>query len=86
MKHSCLVHVYNDHLHQLIFKFYKKKSNIKKNFLLSSLVGLSINSILFINYLIGFNYYNHTMTQVILIMVGILIYLIFYYILKKKLG
>ena len=76
----------NDHLHQLIFKFYKKKSNIKKNFLLSSLVGLSINSILFINYLIGFNNYNHTMTQVILIMVGILIYLIFYYILKKKLG
>ncbi len=76
----------NDHLHQLIFKFYKKKSNIKKNFILSSLVGLSINSILFINYLIGFNYYNHTMTQVILIMVGILIYLIFYYILKKKLG
>ncbi len=76
----------NDHLHQLIFKFYKKKSNIKKNFLLSSLVGLSINSILFINYLIGFNYYNHTMTQVILIIVGILIYLIFYYTLKKKLG
>ena len=75
----------NDHLHQLIFKFYKKKGFIKKNFLLSSSVGLSINSVLFLNYLIGFNYYNHTMTQVLLIVVGIILYLLSYYVLKKKL-
>ena len=75
----------NNHLHHLIFKFYKKKGIIKKNFLLSSLIGLSINSILFINYLIGYNYYNHTAVQVILIFSGIFFYLIFYYILKKKL-
>tara|TARA_A100000164_G_C21908051_1_gene774124 strand:- start:341 stop:1369 length:1029 start_codon:yes stop_codon:yes gene_type:complete len=76
----------NDHLHQLVFKFYKKKTNIKKNFLISSLVGISINSILFINYFIGLNYYNHTVTQVILIVAGIFLYLMSYYILKKKLG
>ena len=75
----------NDHLHQLIFKFYKKKGFTKKNFLLSSSVGLSINSVLFLNYLIGFNYYNHTMTQVLLIVVGIILYLTSYYVLKKKL-
>jgi len=75
----------NEHLHQLIFKFYKKKGRIKKNFFISSLVGISINLILFINYLVGFNYYNHTKIQIILIVIGIFLYLIFYYILKKKL-
>ncbi len=76
----------NEHLHQLIFKFYKKKGIIKKNFFLSSLVGISINLILFINYLVGFNYYNHTKIQIVLIVIGIFLYLIFYYILKKKLA
>ena len=76
----------NDHLHHLIFKFFKKKNIIKRNFLLSSIIGLSINSILFINYLIGYYYYDQTAIQVLLIFSGIFLYLIFYYILKKKLG
>ncbi len=76
----------NDHLHHLIFKFFKKKKIIKRNFLLSSIIGLSINSILFINYLIGYYYYDQTAIQVLLIFSGIFLYLIFYYILKKKLG
>ena len=76
----------NGHLHHLIFKVLKRKKIIKRNFLLSSIIGLSINFILSINYLIGYYYYNHTAIQVLLIFSGIFFYLIFYYILKKKLG
>tara|TARA_B100000902_G_C27262291_1_gene891511 strand:- start:911 stop:1510 length:600 start_codon:yes stop_codon:yes gene_type:complete len=74
----------NEHLHQLIFKFYKKKKIIKKDFLLSSMIGICINLILFVNYSIGFLYYNHTITQVVLIAGGIFLYLIFYYSFKKN--
>jgi len=76
----------NDHLHQLIFKFYKKKNIIKKESILSSCVGITINSILFINYLIGYSYYNQTIIQVILICSGIFLYFISYYTIKKKLS
>ena len=76
----------NEHMHQLIFKFYKKKKTIKKDFLLSSMIGICINLILFVNYSIGFLYYNHTITQVVLIVGGIFLYLIFYYSFKKKLS
>ena len=72
----------NEHLHQLIFKF-KKKKIVKKEFILSSCIGIIINSILFINYSIGLLYYNHTITQIILILSGIFLYLISYYTLKK---
>tara|TARA_B100000035_G_C20920472_1_gene518267 strand:- start:236 stop:724 length:489 start_codon:yes stop_codon:yes gene_type:complete len=76
----------NDHLHQLIFKFLKKKDISKKNFLLSSLVGLSINSVLLLSYLIGINFYYHTMIQVVLIIFGIFLYLVSYFLLKKKIS
>ena len=74
----------NDHLHQLIFKFFKKKNISKKNSLLSSFVGLLINSILLIGYLIGINFYNHTMIQLVLIAFGIFLYLISYFFLRSK--
>ena len=76
----------NEHLHQLIFKFYKKKKITERNFLLSSLIGMSINSILFLNYFIGFNYYNNSIIQIVLISSSILLYLISYYYFDKKLG
>ncbi len=76
----------NEHLHQLIFKFYKKKKIAERNFLLSSLIGMSINSILFLNYFIGFNYYNNSIIQIVLILSSILLYLISYYYFDKKLG
>ena len=75
----------NDHLHHLIFKFYKKKGTIKKDILISSLVGIFINFILLINYLVGYKYYNHSWIQIILILTGIILYLSSYYSLKKKL-
>ena len=76
----------NDHLHHLIFKIFKRKKIFKKDFLLSSFIGLLINFILSMNYLIGYHYYNQTAIQVMLIFSGIILYLIFYCILKKNLN
>lgn len=75
----------NNHLHQLIFKYFKKKKIIKKNYILSSFVGILINSILFLNYLIGFNYFNNSIIQVMIILSSIFLYLIAYYFFNKKL-
>ncbi len=76
----------NDHLHHLIFKFYKKNFFKKNNFLLSSIIGISINLILFLINFVGYSYYNNTNIQVMLILSGIILYLLSYYFLKKKLG
>ena len=75
----------NKHLHQLIFKYLKKKIFIKKTFLLSSFVGIIINFILLIFFSIGFIFYNHTITQIMIILFGISLYLLLYYLLNKKL-
>ncbi len=75
----------NDHLHHLIFRFYKKKIFKKNDFLLSSIIGISINFILLIIYVVGYKYYNYTNIQVILIFCGIILYLLSYYLFKKKL-
>ena len=74
----------NDHLHQLIFKYLQKKKITKKVFFLSSLVGIIINSILFILFFIGYIFYSHTITQICLVLIGTTIYFITYYSLKKK--
>ncbi len=76
----------NDHLHHLIFKFYKKKEIIKKDILISSLIGIFINFILLINYFVGYTYYNHSWIQIILILGGIILYLLSYYSLQKRLS
>ena len=75
----------NKHLHQLIFKYLKKKFFIKKTFLLSSFVGIIINFILLIFFSIGFIFYNHTTTQIMIILFDISLYLLLYYLLNKKL-
>ena len=67
--------------------YYNHSKKItERNFLLSSLIGMSINSILFLNYFIGFNYYNNSIIQIVLISSSILLYLISYYYFDKKLG
>ena len=76
----------NDHLHHLVYKYLKKKKLIKKNFLLSSLVGLIINFVLIVNYSIGYIYLTSTVVQSILITSGIILYLFIYYNLAKKLN
>ena len=76
----------NNHLHQLIFKFFKKKKILKKNFILSSFIGISINSILFLNYFIAYNNFNNSIIQITLISSSISLYLILYYYFNKKLS
>ena len=74
----------NDHLHQLIFKYFKRKNYIKKKYLLSSLIGIAINTYLLLFYIAGFVNYSDTKLQLILIFSNTLIYIIVYLILKKK--
>ena len=75
----------NFHLHQLFYKYLKKKSFIKENYLLSSMVGIVINLILFMFFFVGYIFYNQTSIQVILILIAILLYFISYYTLTNKL-
>lgn len=75
----------NKHLHQLIFKYLKKKKFAKKNYLLSSFVGFFINLILLTIFSIGYIDYSNTNLQVTLIIFGVSLYLASYFYLTKKL-
>jgi len=68
----------NDHLHQLVFKFLKKKKIFIKDYILSSLIGISINLVLVLNYTIGLKYFNNSLIQIILIISLIFLYLMSY--------
>ena len=76
----------NNHLHQLLFKFFHKKNIFKKKYLLSSFIGILINVYLFLFYLIGFEDYSDTKRQLFLILINTLIYLFIYYLLQKKIN
>ena len=73
----------NGHLHQILFKFLDKKKIIKKKYLLSTFVGISINLLLTIFYTIGYMHNDKTNIQIYLIFIGILIYLFIFFRLKK---
>ena len=74
----------NDHLHQILFKYFKSKKFIKKKYLLSSIIGIIINIYLFLFYIIGYTDYSDTKLQLILIFSNTFIYLFVYLILKRK--
>ncbi len=74
----------NYHLHQLIFKFLSKNKIFKKKYLLSSITGICINFYLIIIYTIGYIFYSKTNIQVFLILLSVLIYIIVYILLLKK--
>ena len=73
----------NDHLHQIFYKYLKKKNRIKKNFLLSSVTGIIINLYLFCSSYIGYMYYNKTDTLVFILIINIVLYISFYQLLKS---
>ena len=73
----------NGHLHQILFKFLYKKKIIKKKYLLSTFVGVSINLFLTIFYTIGYMHNDKTNMQIYLISIGVLIYLFVFFRLKK---
>ena len=75
----------NFHFHQLIFKFFVKYRIFQeRKYLLSSFTGICINLYLTIIYLIGYQFYSKTNVQVILILSSIVIYIILYILLLKK--
>ena len=73
----------NDHLHQLLFIVFNSRFIDKAR--LSSFIGISINSVLFIGYFIGYKFYNHTLIQIAIILLGITVYLLIYYLLNQSL-
>ena len=72
------------HLHQLIYKIITTTNNFKTNFnhFFTSFIILFYNLISFI---IGFKFYNHTITLVCIIMINVSVYIISYNFLKLKL-
>ena len=74
----------NYHLHQLLFKFLSKNKIFKEKYLLSSFTGIFINSYLIIIYTIGYIFYSKTNIQVFLMLISVLIYIIAYILLLKK--
>ena len=76
----------NSHFHQLLFNFLKRKKNNKfiKKFS-NPISSLIINTYNFSIFLIGLTYLNHTKSLLFLIIFNVVIYLFFYFLLKKKL-
>ena len=75
----------NLHLHQLVYKFIKKKNIFKKNYLLSSATGILLNMYLFFIFTIGYKFYSETYIQILLILFNTMVYFIIYYNLNKTL-
>ena len=74
----------NEHLHQMFYKYLKKKNFIKKKYLLSSLTGILINIYLFVIFFIGYIFYSKTNIQIFLIIMNTSLYIMFYQLLKKN--
>ena len=75
----------NLHFHQLLFHFFKKKKNnyIKK--FSNPISSLIINIYNFSIFFVGVSYFSHTKILLFLILFNVIIYLFFYFLLKKKL-
>jgi len=72
----------NDHLHQIFYKYLKKKNRIKKNFLLSSVTGIIINLYLFCSSYIAYIYYDKTDVLVFILIINIFLYIASYQLFK----
>jgi UDP-N-acetylmuramyl pentapeptide phosphotransferase/UDP-N-acetylglucosamine-1-phosphate transferase len=72
----------NDHLHQILYKYLKKKNRIKKKFLLSSVTGIIINLYLFCSSYIAYTYYDKTDILVFILMINIFLYIASYQLFK----
>ncbi len=72
-----------NHLHQLLFYYLNKKIKFKNKLICNNFSSLVINFYNLIVFLFGFNQLTKTNTQVFLILINILIYLIIYFRLFK---
>ena len=78
----------NNHLHQLIFIYFKRKFKIKSKQLANNISSVAINSFHILNFLFATQYYNSSKIQITLIFANTSIYLLLYFIFlsfKKKL-
>ncbi len=75
----------NYHLHQLLFIFLARKLKFKK-WVVSSLTGLTINSLNLIVFFIAYLNVSQTKTLILLIILNIISYNFIYFLLKKKIS
>jgi UDP-N-acetylmuramyl pentapeptide phosphotransferase/UDP-N-acetylglucosamine-1-phosphate transferase len=71
------------HLHQIIFLYLKKNFNSKSTYL-NSATGTIINFYNLISIVIATQFYNHTIIQILIILINISVYLFFYKKLMNK--
>ena len=75
----------NEHLHQLIFLYFKKKLNGRNTVILNDLSSIAINSFNFILIFLASKNPNLTSLQLKLIIIALVIYCLTYILCKKKL-
>jgi UDP-N-acetylmuramyl pentapeptide phosphotransferase/UDP-N-acetylglucosamine-1-phosphate transferase len=76
----------NEHLHQLIFLYFKKKLNGKNTVILNVLSSITINSFNFILIFLASKNPNLTSLQLKLIIIALVIYCLTYILCKKKIN
>lgn len=76
----------NEHLHQLIFLYFKKKLNAKNTIILNDLSSIAINSFNFILIFLASKNPNLTSLQLKLIIIALVIYCLTYILCKKKIN
>ena len=74
----------NEHLHQLLFSYFKSKSLNKK--FSNSFTACIINSFNLVIFVCATLYYSKTTIQILIILITLFIYNICYFILKKKIS
>ena len=75
----------SNHLHQIIFKYVKKKLSLNQSFC-NNFTSLIINTFNLIIFYFAFINYKHTMSLVLIIIFAVLVYNLTYFVLLKKLS
>ena len=73
----------NNHLHQLLFSFFKKKMNFQ-GWIISSLTGISINTYNLIIFFIALRNVSQTNILISILVINIFLYNFIYFFLKRK--
>ncbi len=74
----------NDHFHQILYSHLLKKIDLKNKFFINTLTGMLINLYMLGSSMLAFNYYTHTVSLVILILINVIVYFSVYFYLYNK--
>jgi len=74
----------NYHFHQLLFFYLKKKNNLMIKRFSNIIASILIIFYNFLIFLIGLNFLNHTKILLFLILLNIIVYMTFYFLLRKN--